>query len=595
VKDLEIGKMSTAMDNISKEPEVPADIQLKRKWILDLISEFRCAVEEDLDIFFKMTECEQLMFELQHHIGYLKQKVDKYTIELKKRDEIPPGEFDERKHIEKAQKEGEERLTLAIETTGAGIYDKKQIEELLYERKEQLRVIASCTCAWESWIGCDGKLIWVNSTVEHMTGYSPYECIKMEDYPFPIIAPEDRIRMAEVFESESANDVEFRVQKKDGSVIWVAISWQPIYDNADKWLGYLTSVRDINKRRQAEEALRKERDKAQKYLDIVGVMILALDANQTVTLINKKGCDVLGYNEDEIIGKNWFDDFLPDNIKDDVKSVYNKLMAGEIEPVEYFENPVITRNGTKRTILWHNAILKDESNHIIGVLSSGADITDRKKAEEEIIQTLHEKEMLLQEIHHRVKNNLLVLYGLISFQQAALGDERRVTEILESTKQRIQAMGRVHQMLYKTKNLSEIDFSEYVRSMVEELLKTYNVSEKRIEVALDLDPVMLSIETAVPCGLIMNELLVNACKHAFPDKKFGHITISLTERGDVKELCISDNGVGLSEPLIFDEAKTLGMRFISMLTRQLKGEISYKNEKGSVFTLIFKTTRKKGV
>ncbi|MGA1842732.1 MAG: PAS domain S-box protein [bacterium] len=523
MRDLEFNKMFTPMNNKLKKPDIPDDMELNRKWISDLISEFRYAVEEDLDIFFRK----------------------------------------------------------------------------IYGRKKQLKVITSCTCAWESWTGCDGRLIWVNSTVESMTGYSPNECISMKDYPLPLIIPEDRHRMAEVFESalrqNSANDMEFRIMKKDSSVIWTAISLEPIYDDSDKWLGLLISVRDINERKKAEEALWKERDKAQKYLDIVGVMILTLDTDQRVTLINKKGCDVLGYNEDEITGKNWFDNFLPADIKQDVKSVYNRLIAGEIEPVEYFENPVITRDGKKRTILWHNAILKDDSNQIIGVLSSGADITDRKKSEEKIIQTLLEKEMLLREIHHRVKNNLLVLYGLISFQQERLTDRGIISEILESTKQRIQAMGRVHQMLYQTKNLSEIDFSQYIRSMVEGLLNTYNVPEKSIEVAFDLDPVMLYIEAAVPCGLIVNELLVNACRHAFTNKQSGQITISLKERGDVKELCVSDNGIGLSSPLIFNEAKTLGMRLISMLTKQLKGEISYKKEKGSEFTLIFKTTHKKGV
>jgi PAS domain S-box-containing protein len=590
--------MFVPMNNEIKKPDIPDDMKLNHKWILDLISEFSCAVEEDLDIFFRITECRQLMSALQYQIEYLNRKVDEYNIELEKSTEALPGEIEEEKCINKTENGNKEGLTLALETISNGVYDHKRIEELIYKRKKQLRLITCCTCAWESWIGCDGKLIWVNPAVESMTGYSPKECMIMEEYPLSLVVPEDRTHLAELLESalrqESANDVEFQVRKKDGSVIWVAISLEPIYDDADKWLGYLISVRNINERKQAAEALRKERDKAQKYLDIVGVMILTLDTNQNVTLVNKKGCDVLGYNEDEVIGKNWFDNFLPDNIKEDVKSVYNRLVAGEIEPVEYFENSVLTRNGTEKTILWHNAILKDESNHITGVLSSGTDITDRKKSEEEIIQTLNEKEMLLREIHHRVKNNLLVLYGLISFQQEALVDGGNISEILESTKQRIQAMGKVHQMLYQTKNLSAIDFSQYIRSMVEELLNKYNVPEKRIEVAFALDPVMLSIKTAIPCGLIMNELLVNACKHAFTDKKSGRIAVSLKEKGDVKELCIRDNGIGLSAPLVFYEARTLGMRLVSMLTKQLRGKISYKNDNGSKFTLIFETTRQKG-
>ncbi len=148
--------------------------------------------------------------------------------------------------------------------------------------------------------------------------------------------------------------------------------------------GYRGVDRDITDRKKAEDRLQKERDRAQKYLDIAGVIFMAINTNGEVILTNRKGSEIFGYSQDEIVGKNWFDNFLPVHIRDQVKTVFERLMAGEMEPVEYFENPILTRNGEERIIAWHNTILKDDTGKSIGTLSSGEDITDSKRAEEEI-------------------------------------------------------------------------------------------------------------------------------------------------------------------------------------------------------------------
>jgi len=145
--------------------------------------------------------------------------------------------------------------------------------------------------------------------------------------------------------------------------------------------------REIQERIQAEGALRKERDRAQQYLDVAGVMFVAIDADGKVTMINRKGCEVLGYPEEEIIGKNWFDNFLPSRVRKEVKSVAQKLLSGEIEATEYYENPVLTRSGDERIIAWNNVLIKNADGKIIGHLSSGEDITERKQAEEALLDS----------------------------------------------------------------------------------------------------------------------------------------------------------------------------------------------------------------
>ncbi|MDZ4164113.1 MAG: MASE3 domain-containing protein, partial [Smithellaceae bacterium] len=140
----------------------------------------------------------------------------------------------------------------------------------------------------------------------------------------------------------------------------------------------------------SEEKLREERDRAQGYLDVAGVMLVVIGSDQNVQLINKKGCEVLGYSEEEIVGKNWFDHFLPENLPENVKAVFLKILSGEVEPFEYFENDVLTKEGQERAIAWHNTMLRDGEGNIIATLSSGEDITDRKRVEEEREKVVHE-------------------------------------------------------------------------------------------------------------------------------------------------------------------------------------------------------------
>ncbi|MGD8442050.1 MAG: PAS domain S-box protein [Desulfobacterales bacterium] len=174
---------------------------------------------------------------------------------------------------------------------------------------------------------------------------------------------------------------EHRVIAPNDEIRWQSWTNRALFDDQGRTVGYQSIGTDITERKQVEEALRQERNWAQKLLDIAGVMFVAIDAKGEVTLVNQKGRAVLGYEQNEIIGKNWFDNFLPDSIKDQTKTVFNRLMDGEIDPIEYYENTVVTKFDEERIIAWQNTILTDDKGNIVGTLSSGEDVTNQMRTE----------------------------------------------------------------------------------------------------------------------------------------------------------------------------------------------------------------------
>ena len=233
-----------------------------------------------------------------------------------------------------------------------------------------------------------GVFHYANAMAWKMTGYNPEEIIGKSFLNISLVHKDHLAKVAQLLVlsrlGRPTGPDEIRLNKKDGSVIWVELRTAPFkLEGKPMTLGF---VQDISDRKNAEEILQKEKDKASGYFDIAGVIMVVIDAGAQVTRINKKGCDLLGYGRDELIGKNWFRTCLPEEFRDETNNVYRKLMAGEIEAVEYYENPVVTKGGHVKTIAWHNTVLKDEDGSIVGTLSSGEDITDRKALEEQLFR-----------------------------------------------------------------------------------------------------------------------------------------------------------------------------------------------------------------
>ena len=221
------------------------------------------------------------------------------------------------------------------------------------------------------------------------------------------------------------------------------------------------------------------------------------------------------------------------------------------------------------------------------------DITERKRAENQIKASLAEKEVLLREIHHRVKNNMQIVSSILNLQAGSVKDPAAL-ECLRGSQSRIRSMALVHEKLYRSSDFSRIDFGEYVRSLVTALFQSCRTDSNQVRLDFKAEAVFLDINTAIPCGLVTNELIVNALKYAFPEGRSGVVKIRLRPLGkDEYRLVISDNGVGFPKDLDFRNTESLGMQLVTLLVGQLDGTINLKRKGGTTFDIVFKEQKKK--
>jgi PAS domain S-box-containing protein len=264
------------------------------------------------------------------------------------------------------------------------INGRKRTQEALMETEERYK--ASFEKARDGIIifSKDRRFLSVNEEIAKLCGYSKEELLSMKlpDIFKDASLPESSERIARMLKGERISPFEAQLSTKSGNSIPAEISVTFLKNVYGFDIVFQGIIRDITERKQAEAAMNKERDKVQQFLDIAGVMITVLDASGDIVLINKKGCNILEYTDAvELLGCNWFEMCLPERIRDEVLTVFKKLIAGDVEPVEYFENPVVTRTGVERIIAFHNTVLRDSASQIIGILFSGEDITERKQTE----------------------------------------------------------------------------------------------------------------------------------------------------------------------------------------------------------------------
>nr|WP_320160322.1 histidine kinase dimerization/phosphoacceptor domain -containing protein [uncultured Methanoregula sp.] len=368
---------------------------------------------------------------------------------------------------------------------------------------------------------------------------------------------------------------------------WLHFTAAPIRDEAGTIVGAVETLEDITDRKRAEEALRESEAKYHTLFDKTRDAVLIIENNLFVDC-NAAALGMLGYvTKDELFLTH--PSKISPPVQPDGRSSFEKaeeLMA------------ITLRDGSNRFEWMHRRANGEDfwvevsltaiplRDHQI-IHTAWRDITDRKKAEAEIQRSLDEKEVLLKEIHHRVKNNLQVVWGLIDLQIQTLKDPRMIN-ILRDSQNRIRTMSLIHETLYKSRDLSHIEILPYLRSLVSTLFSTYSISPEKIQVQFAIENVLLDAESAIPCGLIVNELMSNAFKHAFPGDRTGTISVGFALENGMYTLVFSDTGVGMPPGFDYLATESLGLKLVNVLaTDQLDGSIELIPENGTKFIIRF--------
>lgn len=251
-----------------------------------------------------------------------------------------------------------------------------------------------------------------------------------------------------------------------------------------------------------------------------------------------------------------------------------------------------TREGDELIINSHWTLKSDEEGNPVSILELNSDITHQKMVENDIKASLEQKKLLLQEIHHRVKNNLQIISSLLNLQESYVEDDEALN-VLQESQNRVLSMAMIHEMLYDSKDLSTVNFSSYIQNLVYDLFNSYGINTSNLKLHLKVDEIHLNIETAVPCGLIISELVSNCLKYAFPEK-YGNLNIDFHPRDlDEFELIIEDDGIGLPEDMNYKNTDSLGLKLVNSLVKQLDGSIELDKSHGTKFKIRFKELKYK--
>ncbi len=351
--------------------------------------------------------------------------------------------------------------------------------------------------------------------------------------------------------------------------------------------GYFVAVFDnVTKRKKTEEALRESEERLRNIFSSSPDAITVSDSEGNIIECNQATLDMHGFSsKQELIGKNAFGLIAQKDREKARESMKKTLEQGSVRNVEYV---LLAKDGREfMGELSANVILNSFGNPMSFVAIT-KDITERKKMERQIRASLKEKELLLREIHHRVKNNLQVISSLLNLQSRYI-KSKQALEMLKESQNRIKSMALVHEQLYQSRDLARIDFAEYIRRLAAHLFESYRVNPKAIILKINIDDVFLGIDKAIPCGLVINELVSNSLKHAFPADKKGEIRIDLTSDDDKKfTLIVSDNGIGFPKNLDFRNTESLGLQLVCTLADQLGGTLEFDGSGGTEFEIVFK-------
>lgn len=463
--------------------------------------------------------------------------------------------------------------------------DEKKRAELQSEKSEKLLdAISNQTQVAIMVRDSDGRQLFVNREWKQIFGHKEENVLgKTVKELFPDdIAENIHRKDLEVLETGRQMLYEEKLETISGTKYFMVnkfpITGIPGMENAIGGIG--TDITDV---KEAEKRLQETQEKLKHVVEHSTNLFYSHDSRHNMVYVSPQVEHYFGCNPQEA-KKKWteFIDDTPINRKG-FEMTERAIQTGEQQPP--YELQLTRTDGSKLWVEVNEAPMVEDGKTAL-IIGSLTDITDRKRVEEEVRKSLREKETLLAEIHHRVKNNLAVVASMMQMK-AHLSDDHSLEESLLDSVMRIKSMANIHEHLYKSQSFADVNFSENLKALVDDIIHTMQFCTS-IDVTYRCEPVLLNVNRAIPCSLLVNEVITNILKHAFAGREEGQIEISLAEKDGEIELVIRDNGVGLSEKFDPEGTQSLGMQLIRTLTQQLSGNSSYSSANpGALFRLEF--------
>ena len=467
-----------------------------------------------------------------------------------------------------------------------------KISELYY------RTIFENTGAATFIFGEDTIISLANTECEKLSGYLKEEIEGKSWLDFG--AGEDREKLINYYYLRK-NDVnsipknyEFKLMDIQGNVLDIYATIVSIPYTNDR----LASLLDITERKKIEESLKESENRYRELLENSFDAVVIHDGTRVISA-NSIAMKLLGIKNLEKFLDKPLHAFIHDEYHEIAAERMQKMLenGGTLPPIE---EKFLCVDGTPIDVEVLATGFTYDGEKAVQVVFR--DISKRKRTEKHIKESLKEKELFLKEIHHRVKNNLQIISSLLDLQGNYV-DGKETIDVLHGSKNRVKSMAMIHEMLYQSNDLASINFSKYIQNLVQDLFYSH-CAKSNIRPLMDVKQVFLNIETAIPCGLIINEVVSNSLKYAFPtasgrgptdeksvspdDNKLGEVFIGLNSYDDEFELIIADNGIGIPEDIDFENIQTLGLQLVNMLVNQLEGSIKLERKKGTMFRIKFK-------
>ena len=470
------------------------------------------------------------------------------------------------------------------------ITQQKFTEAALRESEERFRTVYNATPEGISISEINtGKLIEINEGYKKTFGFDFEEIKGKTSLEIGIWNNElDRKSLIdELLEFGKYTNKEVKFKQKNGKIIHTIVSGRIIIINNIKYM--LTVVNDITELHEISQDLKESEERLRITLYSIGDGVISTDEFGKVYQMNPVAEQLTGWKESEAKTKSMDEVFhiRNESTRDIVESPVQKVLKeGKIVGLAN-HTLLISKDGKEIPIADSGAPIKSENGEIQGVVLVFRDQSKERETQNIIEKSLREKEILLKEIHHRVKNNFQKIISLITLQTEMIGDEK-ILGIFEDLQSRLVSMSLIHELMYGSGDFEGVDVRDYIERLTGFLIQTYSTSNQ-IKLNMDLDTFHLDLETVIPCGLIINEIISNSLKYAFPYNTAGNIFLSFKKTCEEYNLVVSDDGVGIKEKIDLENHKTLGLRLINLLTRQLKGKLEVDQpERGLRFSIKFR-------